>query len=252
MLLSFTGLTKVLVTTGYGEGSKKLEIIDLEDPTNVCQLSFLDDEYPFDGVSGASGGLLTNNTALICGGTATGTSDILDACFTITFNIIKVTANLYQPRSKAASCSVVLNSTTLWVTGGWLEGTGLTESTEFVQLTGTTPGPNLPLRVWNHCLVSLNDTTTLLIDSTESTNGTCWYYNSDHEIWTEGPSLISGGRYSPSCALFKSPHHGHTDTVIFTGGYNGGNLVSTEFLKLDSGNSWTLGKGQLCFKIFYY
>jgi hypothetical protein len=67
-LLSFTGLTKVLVTTGIVVGSLKIEIIDLEDPTNVCQPSFMAD-YPFDRVQGASGGLLTNNNALICGGT---------------------------------------------------------------------------------------------------------------------------------------------------------------------------------------
>jgi hypothetical protein len=82
-MLSFTGpLTKVLVTNGNTEGSKKLEIIDLEDPTNVCQPSFLAD-YPFD-VQGASGGLLTNNNALICGGLVHFESH--DDCFAINDN----------------------------------------------------------------------------------------------------------------------------------------------------------------------
>jgi hypothetical protein len=67
MLLSFTGLTKVLVTTGFDTGSKNTEIMDLSDPSNVCQPSLLAD-YPLDRVQGASGGLLTNNNALICGG----------------------------------------------------------------------------------------------------------------------------------------------------------------------------------------
>jgi hypothetical protein len=31
-----TGPTKVLVTTGWDEGSKTIEVIDLDDPTNVC------------------------------------------------------------------------------------------------------------------------------------------------------------------------------------------------------------------------
>jgi hypothetical protein len=86
MLLSFTGLTKVLVTTGYGEGSnsKRMEIIDLEDPTNVCQPSFLG-EYPIDVVRGASAGLLANNNALICGG-IDGTWEFLDNCFAINEN----------------------------------------------------------------------------------------------------------------------------------------------------------------------
>jgi hypothetical protein len=114
MLLSFTGppMTKVLVTIGSTVGSKKMEILDLEDPTNVCQPSFLD-EYPVDKVYGASGGLLTNNNALICGGY--GSKMTLDDCFSYNHNGIKKTARLSQPRSYAAS--VVWNSTTLWMTG---------------------------------------------------------------------------------------------------------------------------------------
>jgi hypothetical protein len=246
MLLSFTGpMTKVLVTTGADVGSKKNEIVDLNNPTNVCQPKFWAD-YPLDKVYAASGGLLTNNNALICGG-RTG-SGRLDDCFSIgIYSIphgIKKTATLTQPRWFASS--VVLNSTTLWLTGGYL-GSGHTKSTEFVQLTGTTPGPDLPLEVAYHCLVSLNDTTALLIGG-QLQDGTSskftWFYNTDHKTWTDGPSLILG-RYYHSCALFKSPQHGHTDTVIVTGGGNGTNyLASTELLNLES-NSWQSGKGQL-------
>jgi hypothetical protein len=244
MLLSFTGppMTKVLVTNGRDDGSKKMEILDLDDPTNVCQPSFLAD-YPIDGVESASGGLLTNNNALICGGWGS-SGKFLDDCFSINHNGIKRTARLSQPRSYAAS--VVWNSTTLWLTGGWLDGSERTKSTEFVQLTGSTPGPDLPLEVSYHCLVSLNDTTLLLIGG-RLQGGTyskaTYYYNTDHNTWTDGPSLTIG-RDDHSCALFKSPQHGHTDTVIVTGGFDGGELASTEFLNLES-NSWQSGKGQL-------
>jgi hypothetical protein len=243
MLLSFTGpLTKVLVTTGYYEGSKKIEIIDMDDPTNVCQPSFMA-EYPMDRVQGASGGLLTNNNALICGGWG---SETLDDCFAINENGITNGSRLTQPRSSAAS--VVWNSTTLWLTGGRID-TGRTNSTEFVQLTGSTPGPNLPFEVVDHCLVSLNDTTLLLIggrllDWTRSNwlrSKATYYYNTDHKTWTDGPSMTIG-RSSHSCALFKSPQHGHTDTVIVTGGAETSLLASTEYLNLES-NSWESGKG---------
>jgi hypothetical protein len=242
-LLTFTEpLTKVLVTNGADEGSKKIEIIDLDDPTNVCQPSFLAD-YPFDKVKGASGGLLTNNNALICGGKDYDVNERLDDCFAINENGIKNGPRVSQPRHNAAS--VVWNSTTLWLTGGWLD-TGITKSTEFVQLTGSTPGPDLPLEVSSHCLVSLNDTTLFLIggylpDLTYSKATV--FYNTDRKTWTDGPSLTIGRR-SHSCALFKSPQHGHTDTVIVTGGYNGGYLAITEYLNLES-NSWQSGKGQL-------
>jgi hypothetical protein len=246
MLLSFTGpMTKVLVTTGADVGSKKNEIVDLNNPTNVCQPKFWAN-YPLDQVHGASGGLLTNNNALICGGKG---SDILDDCFSIGINSnphgIKKTATLTHTRYIASS--VVLNSTTLWMTGGILAGNVKTKSTEFVQLTGTSPGPDLPLEVAGHCLVSLNDTTLILIGG-RLQSGTyskaTWFFNTDHKTWTDGPSLTIR-RYRHSCALFKSPQHGHTDTVIVTGGWNGANnLASTEMLNLDS-NYWQSGKGQL-------
>jgi hypothetical protein len=117
-----------------------------------------------------------------------------------------------------------------------------TKSTEFVLLTGTTPGPDLPLEVSGHCLVSLNDIMAFLIGgklSTKTWSEATFFYNSDHKTWSEGPLLITA-RVGHSCALFKSPQHGHTDTVIVTGGFNGVVLDSTEFLNLDS-NSWTSG-----------
>jgi hypothetical protein len=54
-LLSFTGMTKVLVATGQDRDSSVMEIIDLTDPSNVCQ-PLVPDNYPIDTVSGASGG----------------------------------------------------------------------------------------------------------------------------------------------------------------------------------------------------
>jgi hypothetical protein len=246
-LFSFTGMTKILVVNGQNVGSKKMEIVDLSDPTNVCRPSFLD-EYPLDRVIAASGGLLTNNNVLmICGGRLQKLKTILDDCFSITAENgpTTTTAKLSQPRSRGAS--VVLNNTTLWLTGGWLEeSTELTKSTEFVQLTGTIPGPDLPFEVSAHCLVLLNDTTALLIGgqypNTTSSKATS-YFNFEDKIWTVGPSLMTG-RYIHSCALFKSPQYGNTDTVIVTGGHNelDNASTSTEILNFYSNNpSWTSG-----------
>jgi hypothetical protein len=241
LLLSFTGLTKVLVTSGFNEISDKIEVIDLSDPSNVCQPAVLDD-YPIDRVASASGGVLNSNIALICGGFRySSPGERLDDCFAINDNAVKTNITLTQSRSDAAS--VVMNGNTLWLTGGViLDGTA-TKSTEFVQLTGTSPGPDLPLRVYGHCLVSLNDTTVLLIGGllvNLTRSKATFFYDINHQTWTEGPSLIAE-RSVHSCALFKSPQHSHTDTVIVTGGSNGqSGLASTEILNLNS-NSWTSG-----------
>jgi hypothetical protein len=83
MLLSFTEqLTKILVTTGYYNNDKKVEIIDLIDPSNVCHPSVVAD-YPFQNMYAASGGLLNNNVALICGNHKAP----LDECIAITDNM---------------------------------------------------------------------------------------------------------------------------------------------------------------------
>jgi hypothetical protein len=242
----FTGqLTKLLVTTGSDVGSKKIEIIDLVNTASVCHPRVLDD-YPFDQVAAASGGLLKNNIVLICGGSSP-LVGINSSCFAITDTTIEPSVQLIYPRYGAAS--VVLNINTLWITGGLINVTVRTRSTEFVNPTGTRPGPDLPHTVAWHCLVSLNETTVLLIGG-EVPSGTVskntWYYNNDHHTWTTGPSLING-RAHHSCAMFKrlwlnSPQHRYmnTDTVIVAGGYNRGTLITTEFLNLDS-NSWTPG-----------
>jgi hypothetical protein len=131
----------------------------------------------------------------------------------------------------------------LWITGGTLQGGVITKSTEFVQLTGTRPGPDMPLEVYDHCLVSLNDTTVFLIGgvlSDYTSSKATFYYNTDHQTWTEGPSMYTA-RDEHSCALFKSPLHGYTDTVIVTGGLNSQYLASTEFFNVDN-TFWTSGK----------
>jgi hypothetical protein len=131
------------------------------------------------------------------------------------------------------------------MTGGDLDGTGTTTSTEFVQLTGTTPGPDLPLNLliivlchWMTC------TTTYLIGGIFSR----WILFKSHlllQYWPQDmdSSLITGRAYH-SCTLFKSPQHSHTDMRHCdchrcSGGNNDGFLASTEFLNLDSSKSWT-------------
>jgi hypothetical protein len=234
---------KLLVTNGWTEGSRKIEVIDLEDPTNVCQSPMLA-TYPYDEVQYASGGLLNTNTPLICGGYrwSSHPSKRLDACFDTTDNAVLPKVTLAHQRSCAAS--VVLHGTTLWITGGILANHTLTRSTEFVELTGTIPGPDLPIALKWHCLVTLNETTVLLIggqstDKMGPTSKATFYFNINDQTWTEGPGLIKG-RYSHSCALFQSPQHANTDTVIIAGGSNKKAISTTEFFNMEK-NAWTQG-----------
>jgi hypothetical protein len=98
---------------------------------------------------------------------------------------IEANVTLTQPRKLGAS--VVINGgTTLWITGGQLVGNKVTNLTEFVELNGTRNGPDMPLALNIHCLVSLNDTTVILIGGNtggSTKTSATFFYNIEHQTW---------------------------------------------------------------------
>ena len=115
--------TKVLVTTGLGEGSEELadtEVLDLVNPNLKCQ-----NLPPFPrGKYGATGALVNKDYAIVCGGNKHG-----DECHTIDKNQIRPLQNLTNARYSAASVAV---NGSLWVFGGY--GNGYLESAEIVNI----------------------------------------------------------------------------------------------------------------------
>jgi hypothetical protein len=60
------GYTKLLVVTGTGSNDTQVsEVIDLEDPENICQSL---GDYKYDNVNGVSGGLLNETMPMLCFG----------------------------------------------------------------------------------------------------------------------------------------------------------------------------------------
>jgi hypothetical protein len=145
-----TLLGKLLVTTGGpSDTSVKSEVIDLLDASNICQDLA---DYPLE-VKGAVGGLLNHVLPLVCGGDPAGVE-----CHIVGQSGPKT--QLLEERSNAAS--LVLNHTHIWITGGY-NGNELS-STELVSVgQNTTKGPELPMKVSSHCLVTVNDSTAMLI-----------------------------------------------------------------------------------------
>ena len=74
ILLTFSG--KVLVTTGYGPNGLISEVIDLKNPNLTCNAL---PDVPIQ-ISKAFGGLLNNNSPMICGGLSP-TSGALSSCY---------------------------------------------------------------------------------------------------------------------------------------------------------------------------
>jgi hypothetical protein len=118
-------------------------------------------DYPLNKVRRATGGILDNKYPLICGGRASAL--ISDDCFVIG-SLAKswsAAGNLSKPRT--ASASIIINGTTLWLTGGRTGIENPTKSTEFFDMKGSRPGPDLPTPLMHHCVVSVNETTAIVI-----------------------------------------------------------------------------------------
>jgi hypothetical protein len=225
----------LLITNGVDFGSSKSEFIDLANPLNRCQSVLAD--YPIDQVGGSFGGLLNDNIPLICGGYRySGYGKRHDDCFDIG-RTAEIQLKLSEPRSYGAS--VVLDGQTLWITGGELNNSSATKTTEYVDLNGTRPGPDLPLELQRHCLVAINATSVLLIGGytiAGQFSKETYFYSIEDQVWTAGPPLMTG-RYFHSCALFN---HDNQMTVIVTGGIDSTVLRTSELLILGS-DAWTQG-----------
>ena len=111
---------------------------------------------------GATGGLI-GNTVLICGGYGKRNSSYrrssLDDCYSMTSQKVTLVTHLSVKRFNAAS--IVLNDNTLWVTGG--RYSRILPSTEYVTISGTLPGPDLPFPLYDHALVAINSTCSMVI-----------------------------------------------------------------------------------------
>ena len=102
-------------------------------------------------------------------------------------------------------------------------------STEFVSLhypdLNGKPGPELPVPVWGHCLVQLNDYSAMLIGGRPLGKST-YLLDFETETWSLGPSM-KYDRYLHQCASFKMRGLGDRNVIVAVGGY------STEFGMLD-------------------
>ena len=136
--------------------------------------------FPTSGV-GVTGGLI-GDTVIICGGYG------VDECYGLTSEKTTFVTNMTVGRFSAAS--IVLNDNTLWVSGGW----GGSKSTEYVTMTGTMLGPDLPKRLYGgHAMVAINSTCSMVIggeDENWDSSASTFFYDHNEGEWTTGPSLM--------------------------------------------------------------
>ena len=90
----------------------------------------------------------------------------LNECYAMTESSVTLIGHMSVARSGAAS--LVIDDNMLWVTGGMLVSPPDTDlllsSTEFITKDGKSlPGPDLPMAMMEHTIVSINASTSILI-----------------------------------------------------------------------------------------
>ena len=227
-------VSKFLITTGLNKDGylRSSEIVDLTiKGGNQCNNW---PDIPWSShISTAS---LLGNTPMMCG---------LYGCYSLDRN--KPPVLMHLPPNRDSAASIVLNGTTLWITGGYIEILNKLASTEFVTTTGTLEGPDMPIDLIKHVIVAINSTCSMVIGGWSDEYRIHWtqdgwmsftfYYDHRKDTWINGPGLIK--ERDRHAAGFVTDGYTNEKYLIVTGGNNAGFLDSTEMLQE---NVWTQGK----------
>ena len=179
-------------------------------------------------IDGATGGFL-NSYFITCGG-----DDLhegyTDKCYKLGSE--GPFATLMWRRYLAAS--IVLEAGKLWILGGYDDEP--LSSTEYIFSDGRTEeGPPIPIALYGHTIVKINDTTSFLVGGVDENNGwskRTWYYNMK---WIEGPNLQKG-RFGHSLGIIRDSVTLH-EYVVAAGGYGESDLNDVEVLDIQE-NKW--------------
>ena len=106
--------------------------------------------------------------------------------------------------------SVQINSTTLWILGGYFFQNYKTNTSEFVRLDSTVgiPGPPLPYGVKEFCAVKYSTDKIFVIggrDKSLSFLNKVLIFNPNNFNYTEGPNLITPRAFH-TCSLMSNGH----------------------------------------------
>ena len=185
-------------------------------------------------VFGATGGLI-GDTVIICGGEDSD-SNYVDECHSLTSE--KTTPVTHLSVNRTGAASIVINDNTLWVTGGYGYGGDLA-STEYVTVTGTMPGPDLPIALEDHAMVAINRTCSMVIGGHSNYNSaSTFFYDRIEGEWINGPSLMQA--IAAHAAGIVTDEVTGEHFVVVTGGIHSSfYLESTEILQ---DGVWVQGK----------
>ena len=146
------------------------------------------------------------------------------------------------------AASIVLNDNILWVTGGY-NGVKLA-STEYVKMTGTMPGPDLPMALYYHAMVAINNTCSMVIggESSGANSASTFYYDHNEGEWTTGPSLMQAREF-PAAGIVTDEVTDENFVAVTGGYYYPDDLDSTEILQDGNWVQGNINSATICYLI---
>ena len=196
-------------------------------------------------VDGATGGVI-QDVVVICGGGISG--EFLDECYSLNSKSATLITHMSAKRKYAAS--LVIDETKLWITGGGSD-TGMLDSSEYITLEGSEPGPGMPIYVQNHALVAIDNTLSMLIGGwggwfTAILTPTTHYFDHQAHNWVQGPDLMKS-RLGHAAGIVTDEVTTEKLVIVTGGEHNGIKLDSTEIL---FNSQWNQGNIAHYYSIF--
>ena len=210
------------------------ELIDISNKSQHKLSNYADHHLKLYAATGA----FIKNKMLVCGGDLAKTFYI-QGCYILGHESSKFHMNLLIARKGAAN---IVIGDVLWVLGGLVGFGKPTPSSEYISiLEGINPeaGPDLPIPVTDHAVVSLNQTTIMVIGGSLGllTTEKCFYYSLMTQKWTAGPSLMQS-RMDHSAGIITD-HVTQQEYAVVVGGI--GEIAHHDSVELLEGNEWKSG-----------
>ncbi len=213
-----------------GSDLNTCEVINLEASATTCKDP---PNFPV-GVSGAIGGLGFKLNPIICGGAQDNTRS--KNCSSLENNKWVSSVNMNTVRQLAAAAQ--LQDGKLLVTGGLM----LNSAEMLTEKGWESKIPSLPVIIENHCMITVNSTTVMVIGGVQNRqgkSGKTFLFTFGEENWTEGPAL-KYERYLHSCGRIRRDKESQGISIIVAGGINGTYMSSVEILH-EGSNEWQTG-----------
>ena len=227
-----------MVAIGQASGeptTDNVEIIDLSSTDASCSYF---PRFPY-AVERVKGEVDNNGNPIICGG-STSKKD----CKMFENGSWKTSNPLIQGGFDFAMSKAPFknDSASLVLTGGFSSGTGFDRVEVLVDGQWEKMPFNLPVKLYNHCMVRYEDTSIMVIGGqqlTKAFSANTFFLNLVGQKWIEGPTLKNARQFHACSRILTSA--GSSDySIIVAGGNNGSYISSVEILD-DGSSTWRAG-----------